>query len=667
MSHMTLPLARFALRCSPFYGRPVPTSAGAAVALTVAMTAALAVTLALMPAAPALAAGGADTVLLSTPYPGTIDLHVDATNLSQKIMRMHESVPVQPGPLTLLFPRWLPGTHSPVGAVGRLAGLKLSAGGKPLEWVRDTVDIDAFHVQVPDGVRRLELEFEHLSPVSPANGRVTMTPEMLNVQWNALVLYPSGWQAQAITVQASLVLPAGWQYATALRPAQQGGATTQFQPVSLYTLVDSPLFAGAYVRRIELDPPGTPRPVVLNIVADRPELLKPTDVQIEAHRELVRQADKLFGSRHYAHYDFLFAISDQLGGIGLEHHQSSEDGVKTTYWDDWDKRIGSRELLPHEYTHSWNGKFRRPQDLTTPNYNVPMGDTLLWVYEGQTQFWGWVLGARSGLTSVDQARERLANTAASLDHRVGRDWRNLQDTTNDPTLARELHKDWPSWQRTSGDYYEESLLIWLDADSLIRERSGGKRSMDDFAHAFFSVDDGQTGPLTYRFEDVVRTLNQVEPYDWAGFLRQRLDGHAKGAPLDGLARGGWHLVYTDKPSVAFKAREAETKTADFGYSIGLLLDNDGKIASVLWGSPAFAAGLAPAVTLVAVNQHAYKPELLSRAITANVQGQAPLDLLLRDGDVYRSVRIDYRGGLRYPALERVAGTEDRLTPLLTRR
>jgi predicted metalloprotease with PDZ domain len=614
----------------------------------------------------------------SAPYPGTISLRVDASDLDHRVMRVQQTLPVRASsraqPLSLYFPRWLPGNHAPNGDVSRLAGLKINTrsakGESSLAWTRDPLDAHRIQLQLPAGTTALEMQFEYLSPVSSkSSGRVVMTRDMLNVQWNNLVLYPAGFEARNIQVSASLRLPADWNYGTALRATSNVSPVgMQFETVNLETLVDSPVFAGRHVRKFELDGAGTARSVAMTVVADTAEQLKASDAQIEAHRELVRQSDKLFASRHFAHYDFLLALSDQQTGIGLEHHQSSENGVKPNYFEDWDKRAGSRELLPHEYVHSWNGKFRRPADLNTPHFNVPMQNSLLWLYEGQTQFWGWVLAARSGLLSAAQSRDELAQTAASLDHRVGRQWRNLQDTTNDAIMSgRGRDKDWRSWQRGSGDYYGESLLIWLDADSLIREKTNGANSMDEFARAFFAIRDGELGPVTYRFEDVVSTLNGVLPHDWAAFLRQRLDSNNATAPLDGLKRSGWQLVYRDKPSEQYKADEAEDKVADFGYSIGLRIEADGKVSGVQWESPAFKAGLAPGVTLLAVNQRAYKAELLKTAITnskdAKDNSAAPLELLVRDGDLFRTLKIDYRGGLRYPHLERLPNTEDRLTPL----
>lgn len=598
------------------------------------------------------------------PYPGTIELQVDATDLDHRIFRIRQTLPVKPGPLKLYQPRWIPGHHAPTGDAAKLAGLMASVDGQRLAWQRDPLDTHAFLLDVPRGARTLTLEFQHLSAVSEASGRVVTTREMVNVQWHNLLLYPAGHEARAITFQPSLALPPSWGWAGGLRAERSEGATVHFQPVSLESLVDSPLFAGAHHRRIELDAAGAARPVALHLFADSASQLEASEAQLDAHRRLVQQADRLFASRHFAHYDFLLALTERMGSIGLEHHQSSENAVKPTYFKDWDKSVRSRELLPHEYAHSWNGKFRRPRGLATPHFNLPMHNSMLWLYEGQTEFWGKVLAVRSGLVGDALARDTLAGLAALYEKRVGRSWRNLQDTTNDPPMSTlRWSRDWGSWQRQRADFYGEAVLIWLDADSLIREASGGTRSLDDFARSFFGVRDGELGPLTYTFEDVVAALNAVQPHDWARFLHDRLEGHAATAPLDGLARAGWRLAYTDKPSSDLEAQESDGKFSDFYHSLGFLVGQDGRLSGVLWEGPGFKAGLAPGMTLVAVNQHAYKAEGLKSAIRSNRDGQAPIELLLRDGDRYFNARIDYRDGLRYPKLERIEGGPDRLALL----
>ena len=611
-------------------------------------------------------------------WPGTIQLQVDSTELDQRIQRVRQTLPVsKPGKLTLLYPRWLPGTHGPYNDISGLTGLIIQAGSQRVAWVRDVTDPYAFHVEVPAGVKELTLQFEHLSPLNPDQGRVNMSRSILGVQWNQLLLYPAGHFASGIKVQARLKLPEGWQQASALRDAKsqapQAGKDgwVDFAPVSLETLVDSPLFAGKHAKRIELDPPKTDKPVALNLLADEASQLEASPAQIEAHRALVLQSDKLFGARHWRHYDFLLSLSKDFGGIGLEHHESSENGVRPDYFKDWDKSVRARELLPHEYVHSWNGKFRRPQDLWTPQYNLPMRNSLLWVYEGMTQYWGHVLAARSGLTTPEQARDRLAHVAAYLNARVGRTWRNLQDTTNEGTMASNRDKAWRDWQRSGGDYYDEATLIWLDADTLIREKSGDTKSLDDFAKAFFGIAttrhaDGSIKPATYTFDDVVRTLNGVQAHDWAKFLRERLDTNNPGAPLDGLARSGWKLSFAEQESEFARnadGRGGKERAADYQHSLGLSVATDGKLEQVVWGSPAFAAKLAPGMVLVAVNMEAYSAERLSAAITANKGGKAPLQLLLRQGERFRSVTLDYRNGLRYPVLEKVGTAKDRLSAI----
>jgi predicted metalloprotease with PDZ domain len=422
--------------------------------------------------------------------------------------------------------------------------------------------------------------------------------------------------------------------------------------------VDSPVFAGRHVKRVALDESG-PVPVQLNIFADRPDLLEAKSAHLDAHRALVTQAYKLFGSHHYDHYDFLLALTDRMGGIGLEHHRSSENGTVPTYFTEWDKSVGARDLLPHEFAHSWNGKFRRPADLWTSNYSVPMRDSLLWVYEGQTQYWGQVLASRAGLWTRQQALDALANVAALYALRRGREWKSLQDTTNDPIIAGRRAIPWRSWQR-SEDYYSEGALVWLDADTLIRERSGGRKSLDDFARAFFGIHDGSWVSETYTFDDVVDALNGVQPYNWADFLRTRLDSHDREAPLGGIERGGYGLVYSDTPSDYFKQVEARRKVTDLTFSLGLVVGRESKLTDVLWEGPAYAAGLTAGTQIVAVNGLAYDSDRLKDLLKAAKTDKAAIELLVKNGDRYSTVRIDYHEGLRYPHLERDAG----VTPLL---
>ena len=596
-------------------------------------------------------------------YPGTIVLNVDATNTAQQIFSMHETIPAAPGKLTLLFPQWVPGNHGPSAPLNQFAGLKLTANGQPLEWHRDPADVYAFNIDVPAGASAVEAEYQFLSPTEANQGRNTMTNDILGMQWYAVALYPAGYPTRHINFQANLKLPQGWQFGTALETAAQHGDEVAFKPIDMEAMVDSPVFAGRYFRRIDLDP-GAKVPVHLDIVADNAEALEATPEQIAPHRALVQQAYKLYKSQHYAHYDFLFALSDEFGGIGREHHESSENGTKVGYFSEWAKSEGARDLLPHEFTHSWNGKFRRPADQDVPDFNTPLQNSLLWVYEGQTQYWGHVLAARSGLIKTDHVRDMFAATAAQYDAMQGRSWRAVQDTTNDPIINGRRPIGWSNWQR-SEDYYSEGALIWLDADTKIRELSGDKHSLNDFAASFFGVDNGVAVAYHYTFEDVVKALNAVQPYDWASFLRTRLDGHGPGAPLDGLARSGWKLVYDDKQSEFLKGAEEQRKTASFQYSLGFSVGSEDKITALEWQGPGFKAGLSMGTTLLAVNGHAYKDKVLRAAVTAAAKDpKATIELLVKKGTLYRTITLDYHGGLKYPHLERIAGTPDRLSAIL---
>ena len=592
------------------------------------------------------------------PFAGTIRLRVDATDVARHIFRVNETIPVERGPLTLLYPKWLPGTHAPGGRIDALAGLIIAANGQRVPWVRDAVDIYAFHLDVPAGATQLDLEFQFLSAVDTSEGRIVVTPEMLNVQWNSVIIYPAGHFVRQITFEPSLKLPDGWQFATALEPSSTIGPVTIFKPVSLETLVDSPVFAGRYAKRVELDASASV-PVRLNIFADRPDLLEAKPEHIEAHRALVAQAYRLFNSHHYGHYEFLLALTDRMGGFGLEHHQSSENGTVPTFFTEWDKNPDTRTLVPHEFAHSWNGKFRRPADLWTANFNVPMRDSLLWVYEGQTQYWGQVLTARAGLWTKEQALDALADMAAVYAHRVGREWKSLADTTNDPIIAGRRPIPWRSWQR-SEDYYSEGQLVWLDADTLIRERSGGKKSLDDFARAFFGMNNGSFVPVTYTFEDVVNTLNSVEPYAWAEFLRARLDSNDPEAPLAGLARGGYRLIYNDTPSDYTRKAEARRKVTDLTFSLGFIVGRESKLTDVLWGGPAYAAGLTVGTQIVAVNNISYDSDRLKDIIKGARATNEAIELLVKNGERYSTVRLDYRDGLRYPHLQRIPEVPARL-------
>ncbi len=594
------------------------------------------------------------------PFDGVLRIDVDATDIARRIFRVRTTVPATAGRMTLLYPQWIPGHHSPSGPIDKLAGLVVKTdGGQVLAWKRDPYDVYAFQVEVPDGVHQIVAEYQFLSSQGAAQGRVMMTPEMLNLQWNSTALYPAGYYARNIKTQASVTLPKGWDYASALETERRVGDTVTFKPIDFDDLVDSPLFAGKYHQRVALD--AGAQPVYLNVFADDAKYLKAEPAQIQAHQALVRQMDKLYGARHFDHYEFLLALTDKLGGIGLEHHRSSENSGPVGYFTEWDKSWWMRDLLAHEFNHSWNGKYRRGADLATPNFNVPMGDSLLWLYEGQTQFFGEVVAARAGLWSQTQAREMLAVVAGTYDRgRPGLRWRTLQDTTNDPTISQRRPQAFRNYQM-SEDYYSGGQMVWLAVDAKLRELTGNKRSIDDFARAFFGMRNGDWDVNPYTFDDIAATLQGIAPYDWAGYLRQRVDGH--GPLLDGIEASGWRLVYTATASEAFKALETRSKGANLTYSLGLATDGQGVLTDVLWDGPAFNAGLATGMTVVAVNGRAYDNEGLKDAVAAAKGSAAPIELLVKQSDRYQTVRIDYHGGLLYPNLERIAGKPDRLSEL----
>jgi len=593
-----------------------------------------------------------------TPYPGTIAIHVDASDTVQGIFRVHETIPVKSGALTLLYPQWIPGDHSPSGPIAMLAGLKLSGNGKPLMWKRDKYNVFAFHLDVPTGVSSIDVDFQYLSGRS---GNFDITDRMMDMEWSKVSLYPAGYFSRGITFVPSVTLAHGWQLGTALETTSESGDITTFKPVTFNNLVDSPIYAGQYFKRVDLTPAGG-APVHLDIVADAPKYLEMTPEQLKVHRALVTQAITLFGSHHYDHYDFLFSLSDQLGGNGTEHHQSSEDGLGADYFTTWSENAPDRDLLAHEYTHSWNGKFRRPADLWTPNFNVPMGDSLLWVYEGQTQYWGFVLTARSGMWTPQQFRDALAMTAANYErNRAGFAWRTLEDTTNDPTAAHRSGLPYRSWQM-SEDYYSGGQMMWLEVDSKLRALTNDRKSLDDF-------DNGSYVTKTYTFDDVVAALNGVAPYDWASFLHARVD--ALNPPLNGIDGSGWKLVYIDKESDYEKQYNSQPEPPrhlyNFTWSIGLTMADRGLINDVNWNGAAFKAGVSSGATLVAVNGQDYSSDVLKEAITAAKDSQSPIQLLLNYQGGFRTVSVDYHGGLRYPHLVRVEGTPDYLSQIIAAR
>jgi predicted metalloprotease with PDZ domain len=595
--------------------------------------------------------------------PPTITVSVDASDAPRKIFHAQLTIPAAPGTLTLYYPKWIPGEHGPTGPIQDLAGLKFTANGQTLKWRRDLLDGWKFHVEVPAGVSTVNASLDFISPTGEEGlftGGASATDKMTVLSWNTVLLYPEGWTSDELTYKANLRLPEGWKFGTPLPVASQSGAELKFNPVSLTMLVDSPVIAGEYLRIVPLS--ENPRQE-MDIAADSPADLDAPQDELDHYKALTDQALKLFGAQHFRDYHFIYSLSDHVAHFGLEHHESNDSRSSERSLVDADPRLIASGLLSHEYVHSWNGKYRRPADLATPDYEKPMQDDLLWVYEGLTSYLGDTLSARSGIRTPDEFRDNLAFMAARLDHVPGRTWRNLQDTADGVPSMQGAPPQWESWRREV-DYYDEDVLNWLWVDTIIREQTHGQKSMDDFCHLFHG---GQSGPpevKTYTFDDVVATLNQVVSYDWRGFWTERLTNHGPGAPLTGIERSGWKLVYDETPSELVKARIREEKEINAEYSIGLLLNESGKIIDTVEGMPAAKSGIGPGMKLVAVNGHRFSVENLSEALNMGKNSSEPLELLVENTDYYKIYKLDYHGGEKYPHLVRDESKPDVLSEII---
>jgi predicted metalloprotease with PDZ domain len=605
------------------------------------------------------------TLASTSMHAQAIRLLVDLTDGPRNIYHATLNIPARPGAMTLVFPKWIPGNHRPSGPISALTGIHMEGAGQQLRWERDPLDMYAFHVTVPDSVREIDVSLDAItSNDSAGGGGPAASSNLLDLNWNAVVLYPQGVDSDAIEFVPSVKLPAGWKYGTALIPAHVSGDEVEFAPVSLTALVDSPLIAGAHYQRIDLTDSTEKPQHVMDVVADNETDLAMKPQDLAAYRKLVGETGALFGARHYRQYHFLYTLSDQVGGHGLEHHESNDSAAAERTLLDPDLHLLYADLLPHEFAHSWNGKYRRPAGLATRNYQEPMIGDLLWVYEGLTDYLGTLLAERSGLLSPEQYRESLASTAASLDHRSGRSWRPLEDTARSVQILRLMGPQWSNWRRGL-DYYPEGELIWLEVDSIIREQTQGRRSLDDFCRYF---EGGQSGPpmvVSYTFDDVVHALNDVVPYDWAKLLRERVSSTGPHAPLGGIERDGWKLVYNDQPNIFSKAIEKLFKSADFSFSLGFTLAEDGKFNDVIVGSPAYQSGIGPGMKLIAVNGRKWTPRVMRAALKAAQGTVAPIELLVENSEFYQTYSISYHQGEQNPHLERISERPDRLALLLT--
>ena len=591
-------------------------------------------------------------------------VNVDARETTRGLLHVTESFPGRTGAVSLTYPRWIPGEHGPTGPTVDVSGLVVKAGGKVVPWRRDVVDMQTIRVDVPAGAKTVEVAFDFLldNSTDGFTSAACATPNLLLLSWNEVALYPTGQKSDALHCEASLTLPDHWQYGTALDSQAPSGATIKFKPCTFTTLVDSPVLCGRWFRSVELAP-GDSVPVRLRMACDSEEGLKIPDSQVEALRNLVREARTLFGTQHYHHYDFLLTLSDHTAHFGLEHHQSSDDRTRERIWLDDDLRRNSSNLLSHEYVHSWNGKFRRPAGLATGDYYTPMQGDLLWVYEGLTQYLGFGLAARAGIRTPEEARDGLASAAADMEAHRGRTWRPLVDTGTEAQYLYGSRNQW-EYARRSTDFYDEGLLLWLDADVQIRTLSKGTKSLDDFCKRFHGGPNRGPEVKTYTLNDVTAALQATWPYDWAGFLRQRVYEVQPHAPMNGITAGGWRMAWKDSLGPIQKAREEANKMVEEPYTLGIRVDDkEARIIDVVPGSPADEAGVAPDMKLVGVNGRKYSKDVLRDAIAASPHA-GRVELLCENKEFYKTYVLDYRDGSRHPALPRDNGARDHVSEIL---
>jgi predicted metalloprotease with PDZ domain len=594
-----------------------------------------------------------------------ITLSVDLTDAPRKVLHATEVMPVTAGPLTVVYPKWIPGEHGPTGPIENMAGFFITANGQPVKWERDKVDMFAYHLTVPQGVTKLEMKIDFLasSALSGFSAGGSTSENLALLSWNTLLVYPADTNASEVMFTPSITIPAGWKFGTALDKDSGSDQTATFKTVSLEQLIDSPVLAGRYFREVPLAPEITPKHYV-DMAADGPEQVELSKEHIAQFDRLVRETGALYKSRHYGSYHFLVTLSNEVAHFGLEHHQSSDDRVAATTFTDDREFVLNGLLLPHEYTHSWNGKYRRPLGLATINYQKPMEGDLLWVYEGLTEYLGDVLAARSGIWTAEQYKQRLSTIAAEYDNRPGRTWRDIQDTATAAQILYASGGGWDNW-RLSVDYYDEGELIWLDVDTTIRKMTNGQKSLDDFVAKFYGVG-GDTGPkvVPYTFGDVVAGLNGVVVNDWATFLSSRVSSNGYRAPLGGLENGGYKLTYSDKPNAWSAMADAQSGTFNFWYSLGLHVGKSGTVSDVLKGGVADKGGFGPGMKIVAVNGRAYSPDVLKAAVR-DAKGSGPaVELIVENTGFYKVIRLDYHEGEKYPQLERVSGAPDRLDDIL---
>ena len=584
-----------------------------------------------------------------------IRLDVDASEANRNIVHVKETLDVRGGDIDLFYPKWIPGEHSPTGTINDVVNFYVTADGKPVEWRRDDVEMFAFHVTVPAGVRQIQVTFDDASQPGTVD-----TANLARIKWNRLLVYPRGVNSDNITVTASMTVPSGWQYATALTEARNTGNTVSFNGTDLTEFIDSPAIIGKYFAKVSLS--NEPVPVEMDIAGETADSIKYSPDTLAWWKKLVSQANLAFGAHHYRKYRFLLTVSDEGGDEGLEHHESSEDGVGENALSDRLAMLDLGDLLSHEYTHSWNGKYRRPASLTTPDFEQPMKGDLLWVYEGLTQYMGHVFPARSGVWTPEMFRDVFADTYAGMNMQSGRKWRPLVDTAVSVQYTYPSPRPWMNARRRV-DYYDEGSLIWLDADVLIRQKSNGKLSLDDFLHKFHGGQSGSPAVLTYSLDDIVQTLNSVVPYDWKQFFVDRVYRIAPSAPIGGIENGGWRLVYNDTPNMQTQVDERNRNFINEMYSIGLNVDDEGVIRDLNPELAGAKAGLAPGMKILKVNDKEFSLDELRNAVYATKDSSRSLTIQAQNGKDIATYKLNYSGGEKFPHLVRDSSKPDYLSEI----
>ncbi len=595
---------------------------------------------------------------------GVIQVNVDARDAPRRLIHVQLHIPASPGPITLLYPQWIQGEHGPTGPIADVVSLTFRANNKTVAWRRDSVNLYAFHVTTPPGSTALDVAFDFISPVDTGGFTEgsSMTTELAVLNWNQYVLYPQGIPADQLRYQATLRLPHDWHFGTALGVAKESGDEIEFQPTSLTTLVDSPVSAGTHYKTIDLGKFNGASHYI-HIAADSERALAIPPQAVKQYKRLMAEAGAMFGSRHYRSYHFLLTLSDHVASFGLEHHESSDDRLGERTLLDEDLLTFFSELLPHEYVHSWNGKYRRPAGLVTKDYSEPLRGDLVWMYEGLTEYLGSVLATRSGMETPELFRERLAYVISHLEYESGRSWRPLSDTAISAQILFPAREDYSALRRGI-DFYGEGQLVWLEVDTLIRQLSHGAKSIDDFCREFYGGGDTIPSVYPYTLADVIASLNRLQPYAWADFFHERVDTIQTGAPVQGIENAGWNLAYDDIRPGYWNTTEDQDRTTDMLPSLGMTVKSDGLVGDVVIGSPVQKAGVAPGVTIISVNGRQFTATVLREEVQGAVKTADPIEVTVRSGEYTSTRNVDYHGGERYPHLERRNGQPDMLTEIV---